>query len=53
MGSGRGRSVDMLLPIHETRMLTYLRQARKPIGLLINFNVQPLRDGLKRVVYPW
>jgi GxxExxY protein len=47
------KSVDKLLPIHETQVLTYLRQAQKPIGLLINFNVQLLRNGLKRIVYHW
>jgi GxxExxY protein len=44
------KSVDALAPIHEVQMLTYLRLTRCPVGLLINFNVQVLKDGIRRVI---
>jgi GxxExxY protein len=44
------KSVDMLLPIHTTQLVTYLRLSGIPTGLLINFNVRLLRNGIKRVV---
>ena len=42
------KSVDALLPVHEAQMLTYLRLTGCPVGLLINFNVQTLKDGIRR-----
>jgi GxxExxY protein len=44
------KSVDSLLPIHEAQLLTYLRLAGIKTGLLVNFNVPLLRQGLKRLV---
>jgi GxxExxY protein len=44
------KSVESLLPIHEAQLLTYLKLARIPIGLLINFNVPLLKQGIKRFV---
>ncbi|MFI5355913.1 MAG: GxxExxY protein [Opitutales bacterium] len=44
------KSVERLEPIHVAQVLTYLRLARLKLGLLINFNVPLLRDGLKRVI---
>jgi GxxExxY protein len=44
------KSVDALAPIHEVQMLTYLRLTKCPVGLLINFNVQVLKDGIRRVI---
>lgn len=44
------KTVAELLPIHEAQLLTYLRLEQKALGLLINFNVPVLRDGVKRVV---
>jgi GxxExxY protein len=44
------KSVDSLAPIHEAQLLTYLRLSKKSIGLLINFNVPVLKDGIKRRV---
>ena len=41
------KSVDRLIPVHDAQVLTYLRIARLPHGLLINFNVTRLVDGLK------
>jgi GxxExxY protein len=46
------KSVDALAPIHEAQMLTYLRLTRCPVGLLINFNVQVLKDGIRRIINP-
>ena len=43
------KSVDKLLPIHEAQPLSYLRLADKKVGLLINFNVKVLKDGIKRL----
>ncbi len=42
------KSVDQINSIHEAQLLTYLRLADKPVGLLINFNVLRLRDGIVR-----
>lgn len=44
------KSVDALLPIHDAQVMTYLRLTGVKIGLLINFNVVRLKDGLKRIV---
>jgi GxxExxY protein len=44
------KCVDQLLPIHEAQLLTYMKLARAPTGLLINFNVRLLKDGIKRFV---
>ena len=44
------KSVDTILPVHEAQILTYLKFANKPIGLLINFNVPQLKQGIKRFV---
>lgn len=44
------KSVAALLPIHEAQILTYMKLARIPVGLLINFNVTRLKDGIKRFV---
>ena len=44
------KSVETLLPIHRAQILTYMRLAKIPIGLLINFHVAHLRDGIKRMV---
>jgi GxxExxY protein len=42
------KSVDYILPIHEAQMLTYLRFAKKKVGLLINFKVILLKQGIHR-----
>jgi GxxExxY protein len=44
------KSLDALLPIHEAQLLTYLKLTGLKIGLLTNFNVPLLRQGLKRLV---
>jgi len=42
--------VEQLLPIHKAQLLSYLKLTNKEIGLLINFNVVHLRDGIRRLV---
>jgi len=43
------KTVDTLQPIHEAQLLTYLKLAGIKIGLLINFNVPVLKNGIKRM----
>ena len=45
------KAVDSLAPIHEARLITYLKLTGCKLGLLINFNVLMLKNGIKRVVY--
>ncbi|NOZ38605.1 MAG: GxxExxY protein [Planctomycetes bacterium] len=44
------KAVDMLLPIHEAQLFTYLKLTNNRLGFLINFNVTLLKNGIKRVV---
>ena len=44
------KSVEQLLPIHDTQLLTYLKLSGIRKGLLMNFNVTLLKDGLKSIV---
>jgi len=44
------KAIEQVLPIHSSQLLTYLRAAHKQVGLLINFNVGVLKDGINRVV---
>ena len=44
------KCVETLLPINQAQILTYMRLAKIPIGLLINFNVTKLQNGIKRFV---
>ena len=44
------KAVEGLQPIHEAQLLTYLKLGGWPIGLLINFNVPVLKNGIKRMV---
>jgi GxxExxY protein len=44
------KSGEALLPIHQAQILTYMRLANVPLGLLINFNVTKLQNGIKRFV---
>ncbi len=43
------KAVERLAPIYEAQLLSYLKLADKRLGLLINFNVQRLKDGIKRM----
>lgn len=44
------KCVEKLLPVHETQLLTYLRLANLPVGLLFNFYSARLMDGFRRMV---
>ncbi len=44
------KAVESLLPLHQAQLITYLKLSRIHTGLLINFNVQKLKAGLKRLV---
>jgi GxxExxY protein len=44
------KSVEMLLPVHNAQILTYLKLSGLTTGLLINFNSKILRDGIRRFV---
>jgi GxxExxY protein len=44
------KSVDSLNPVHFAQLMTYLKLSNCRIGLLINFNVVSLKDGIKRVI---
>ena len=44
------KSVEALLPIHQAQILTYMRFASVPLGLLTNFNVTKLQSGIRRFV---
>jgi GxxExxY protein len=43
------KSVDTIVPVHKAQLLSYLRLSDKRLGLLINFNVVHLKDGISRV----
>jgi len=44
------KAVETLLPIHQAQLLSYLKLSGKRVGLLINFNVLHLKNGIKRMV---
>lgn len=44
------KAVDRLVPVHDAQLITYLRLGGWKVGLLINFNVAVLRDGIRRRV---
>ncbi|WP_428666858.1 GxxExxY protein [Runella sp.] len=44
------KSVELLNPVHEAQILTYMKFAEKKIGLLINFNVLILKEGVRRFI---
>lgn len=43
------KAVEALTPVHTAQLLTYLRLSEKKLGLLINFNVELLKNGVKRL----
>ncbi len=45
------KAISRLLPIHEAQLLSYLRLGGYSVGLLINFHVPSLRDGIRRLVH--
>jgi len=44
------KAVEALAPIHQAQLLSYLKLSGKHVGLLINFHIVHLRDGIKRMV---
>jgi GxxExxY protein len=44
------KAVEKLLPLHVAQVLTYLKLSNHDVGLLINFNVPHLRDGIRRIM---
>lgn len=44
------KTLERVLPVHQAQLLSYLRLSDKRLGLLINFHVPRLRDGIKRIV---
>jgi GxxExxY protein len=44
------KSVDAISPVHQAQVISYLKLSGKSIGLLMNFNVVHLKDGIKRFV---
>ena len=43
------KAVEKIIPVHEAQLLSYLKLAGKPIGLLLNFHVSVLKNGIKRI----
>ena len=46
------KSVEAVLPIHKAQLLSYMKLLDVPLGLLINFNVSRLADGVSRLILP-
>jgi GxxExxY protein len=44
------KSIEAVAPVHKMQLLTHLRLANKQVGLLINFNVARIKDGITRIV---
>lgn len=44
------KAVDKIVPVHDAQMMTYLKLANKNLGLILNFNVSSMKDGLKRII---
>ena len=44
------KAIEKLESIHEAQLLSYLKLSKCPVGLLINFNVEILKDGIRRIV---
>jgi GxxExxY protein len=46
------KAVECVLPLHKAQLRTYLKIARRRVGLLINFNCYPLKTGIHRIINP-
>lgn len=46
------KAVEKLLPVHQAQVLTYLRLSRMRLGILVNFNVPLLKNGIHRLILP-
>ncbi|MBV9880289.1 MAG: GxxExxY protein [Gemmatirosa sp.] len=47
------KAVARLHPVHEAQLLSYLKLSDRRVGLLINFHVPRLKDGIKRIINGW
>ncbi len=47
-----GKAVEEVLPIHKAQLLSYMKLLDIPLGLIINFNVVKLTDGVSRLILP-
>ncbi len=45
------KAVEMLTPVHKAQVISYLKATKLKLGLLINFNVSVLREGIQRIIY--
>ena len=45
------KAVEALLPVHKAQVISYLKATKLHLGVLINFNVTVLRDGIQRIIY--
>jgi len=50
LSSANWKAVEGLLPVHQAQVLTYLKLSGYRLGLLINFNVPVLKEGIRRVI---
>ena len=44
------KAVDIIAPVHQAQLLSYLKLANKRLGFLINFNVPLLKNGIRRII---
>ena len=44
------KTIESLHPLHEVQLVTYLRLSGKKLGLLLNFNVEVMKDGIRRKI---
>jgi GxxExxY protein len=45
------KAVEALLPVHKAQVLSYLKATKKQLGLLVNFNVPLIKNGIKRIIH--
>ena len=44
------KAVEIMIPVFEAQLLSYLKLTKKRLGFLINFNVPVIKDGIKRMI---
>ena len=44
------KAIDKIAPVHQAQLMAYLKLSEKQLGLLINFNVPDLQQGIKRII---
>ena len=50
VASAEVKSIERLLPVHSKQLLTYLRLMKQPVGLLLNFSGETMKEGIRRMV---